>query len=79
MTTEARVIGVRLLGNIATFRAGPEWRKGDRVYSASELAASQEEVARLRGALEGLVSLALSGESVLFTAEYDRAREALGK
>lgn len=36
------------------------------------------EVERMRGALKGLVDLGMSGESVLFTAEYDRARDALG-
>lgn len=36
------------------------------------------EVERMRGALKGLVDLGMSGESVLFTAEYDRARDTLG-
>lgn len=35
------------------------------------------EVERMRGALKGLVELGISGGSVLFTAEYDRARDAL--
>jgi hypothetical protein len=47
------------------------------VDAAAELRRLHSENEALREALQDLCKLALSGESVLWTAEYDKARAAL--
>lgn len=70
---DAALGGIKAYEAIYAHKAAIESKLRELVQS------EQEEVERMRVALEGLVDLGMSGESVLFTSEYDRARNALGR